>query len=259
MPEILKQSVQSLLIQTFFEDEPLAKGTAFVCLSKKGPVLVTNWHNVTGMNIDTKQPICKHGGVPDSIRIHHNRANTLGQWVWKTEPLLTNNKPRWIEHPILGDKADVVALPLTDLQDVHLEYYDPVGGPDIAVKPADIVSVVGFPFGLQVGGSCAIWATGFVASEPEIDYDGLPIFLVDCRTRKGQSGSAVIAHRNGGPVTMHGGAINNYTGPVTKFLGIYSGRVNEESDLGKVWKASAVARVIGAVAPICAVRSEPPR
>jgi hypothetical protein len=121
------------------------------------------------------------------------------------------------------------------------------GGPPIAVNPADPVSVVGFPFGLQAGGSLAVWATGFMASEPDIDFNNLPTFLVDCRTRPGQSGSAVIAHRHGGMVTMQDGSSGVFGGPVTKFLGVYSGRINEESDLGIVWKASAVSVVVSAV------------
>ncbi len=35
-----------------------------------------------------------------------------------------------------------------------------------------------------------------------------------------------------------------FTGQVTKFLGIYSGRINRESDLGIVWKVSAIAELI---------------
>jgi hypothetical protein len=36
-------------------------------------------------------------------------------------------------------------------------------------------------------------------------------------------------------------------GPATKFLGIYSGRVNAESDLGIVWKASAIKELVEAI------------
>lgn len=31
-----------------------------------------------------------------------------------------------------------------------------------------------------------------------------------------------------------------FNGPVSKFIGIYSGRINPESDIGIVWKASAI-------------------
>jgi len=247
MATIALPSVQSLLIELAAGGQSLATGTAFVCNSKKGPVLVTNWHNAAGRNPQTKQPLSPTGAIPDTVRIVHNRANALGQWVVKTESLVAGGKPRWVEHPSLGEKADIVAIPLTDLADVQLHPYDASGGPAIAVSPAESVSVVGFPFGLQAGGSLAVWATGFVASEPDIDFNNLPQFLIDCRSRPGQSGSAVIAHRNGGAVTMQDGSTAIFGGPVTRFLGIYSGRINEQSDLGIVWKATAVADVLGAV------------
>jgi Trypsin-like peptidase domain len=247
MTTLLTPSVQSLLIEMFAGNQLLGTGTAFVCNSGKGPVLLTNWHNITGRNPETKQPMSKTGAIPDAVRIAHNRANKVGEWLAKTESLFSGGRPRWVEHPTLAERVDVVALPLSDLADVQLYPYELQGGPTIAVHPADAVSVVGFPFGLQAGGSLAIWATGFVASELDIDFKGLPLFLVDCRARPGQSGSAVIAHRNGGAVAMQGGGTTIVGGPITRFLGIYSGRVNDQSDLGMVWKASAVAEVVGSI------------
>jgi hypothetical protein len=244
MTTISLPSVQSLLIEMLYGNQLLATGTGFVCESKIGPVLLTNWHNLTGRNPETKKPISSTGSVPDSLRILHNRDGKLGQWVHKTEKLYTNDNPRWAEHPTLAERVDAVALPLTDLTDVQLFPYDIQGGQKIAVNPADAVSVVGFPFGLQAGGSLAIWATGFLASEMAIDFRGLPDFLIDCRARPGQSGSAVIAYRSGGAVAMEDGSTAIFGGPATRFLGIYSGRINDQSDLGIVWKATAVAQVL---------------
>jgi len=138
-----------------------------------------------------------------------------------------------------------VALPLTDLDDVEVFPYDPSNpGTPIFVGPADAVSVIGFPFGIAAGGALAVWATGFLASEPKVDFDGLPIQLIDCRTRQGQSGSPVLAYRAGGMIAMENGGTAAFTGPVEKFIGIYSGRINKESDLGLVWKASAISELI---------------
>ena len=142
---------------------------------------------------------------------------------------------------------DFVALPLTNLGGVQLYPYDLLGGPAILVGPAEPISFVGFPFGLQAGGSLAVWATGFIASEPQIDFNGLPVFLIDCRSRPGQSGSAVIIHRNAGTFSMQDGSTAIMTGQVTRFQGIYSGRINEQSDLGIVWKAGAIAELIQSI------------
>jgi len=152
------------------------------------------------------------------------------------------------EHPTLGQDVDFVALPLTDLNDIELYPYN-VGAehPKIMVNPTDIVSVVGFPFGIRSGGALAVWATGHIATEHDVDHDGKPVFLIDCRARQGQSGSAVIAHRTGGMVTLEDGSSTIFNGPVTRFLGIYSGRINSESDLGIVWKANTIGELIDSI------------
>jgi hypothetical protein len=86
-----------------------------------------------------------------------------------------------------------------------------------------------------------------MASESFVNFRDLPVFLVDCRTRQGQSGSAVIAYRSGGMVAMEDGSSAAFNGPVTKFLGIYSGRINSESDLGIVWKSSAILELVESI------------
>jgi hypothetical protein len=160
------------------------------------------------------------------------------------ERLFQDGAPRWREHPQLGGQADFVALPLAQLDDVHLYPYTlGVGDPPILVAPAEVVSVVGFPFGITAGGCLAVWATGFMATDHDINYANLPVFLVDCRSRPGQSGSAVIAHRTGGAVATENGLMVG-AGVMTRFLGIYSGRINAQSDLGFVWKAAAIRALV---------------
>ena len=90
-----------------------------------------------------------------------------------------------------------------------------------------------------------IWVRGTVASEPAllyvIDDQPLPLFLVDARTRKGQSGAPVIIYRR--PLTVLGtptGHLQITKGTQSKLLGVYSGRVNAESDLGFVWRIGEV-------------------
>jgi hypothetical protein len=246
MPTIARPSVQSLLLQMRVNGTPLSTGTGFVLIAPKvGPVLITNRHNVTGRNQETGEPISKTGGLPNELVVVHNRKGALGQWVERLESLYSEAAPRWHEHPTLGPKADFVALPLQSLSDVDLHPYDLEDtGPDILIGPADTVSVVGFPFGITAGGAFAVWATGFLASEPDINFAALPIQLIDCRSRQGQSGSPVIAYRAGGSVATKDGGTAIFAGPVQKLIGVYSGRINAESDLGIVWKHSAVAELV---------------
>ena len=244
----------SYLLQMRSNGQVIATGSGIIGTSPSGkPALLTNWHNVTGKRPDTGQSLDPNGRLPDELKIYHLRdlPNNQIAWVEKLEPLQDDQmKPLWHEHPLHGKKVDAVALPLTELQDVKILPYLGKGiqSPRIRCGPAEVVSVIGFPFGLTGGGVLAIWATGFVASEPSVDQLGLPMFLVDCRTRQGQSGSAVVAFRGGGMVAMEDGSAAAFAGgSACRFLGLYSGRVNKDSDLGMVWKESALLEILATV------------
>ncbi|MGQ0430352.1 MAG: trypsin-like peptidase domain-containing protein [Gammaproteobacteria bacterium] len=240
---ISKCSVQSLMIHPSYDGTRLMTGTGFVVMSARGPVLITNRHNVTGRHQVTGKPLLSNGGLPNELEIWHNDTRGLGNWQKHREPLYDGETPRWIEHPSYGPKVDFVALPLTSLQAVQLYPYDTNPPPDpLLLSPGEVVSVVGFPFQMTAGGRFAIWATGFIATEPAIDMDTLPLMLIDCRSRQGQSGSPVIANRTGAVSTLSG--LNIGGGPVTQLVGVYSGRISGESDLGLVWKTAAVHELV---------------
>ncbi|OJE45028.1 hypothetical protein BAQ49_07685 [Bacillus proteolyticus] len=243
------ESVKSILIKMYFNETQLSSGTAFIVESQAGPVLLTNRHNVTGKNNDNNRCLSENLAIPNKIEIFHNKKDFLGSHIIKYERLYSDEEclnPLWIEHPTLGSSVDFVALKLSDVEGIEIYAYSLNEGESMTVGVAESISVIGFPFGLQVGKNAAIWATGFVASEPEIDYRDLPLFLIDCRSRQGQSGSAVIAYRPSGAFNASNG-FAMVGGPVTKFLGIYSGRINKESDLGLVWKASAIQELVNSI------------
>ena len=223
----------------------LAIGTSFVATSSTGVnFLITNRHNVTGRHHETGELLCtKTAAVPDSLSVWHNASSGLGQFVPVEVPLFNEDEPIWIEHPVLGEKADFVALPITTNPEIILYPYKPSYHSHMHIEPAQTVSVIGFPFGERTGASFAVWATGFIASEPEINYGGIPIFLIDCRSRPGQSGSPVILYHNGAGLLTHEDG-SEVISPVSWLLGIYSGRINKESDLGIVWKTEVIAELI---------------
>lgn len=243
---IEKPSLQSLFLKMMSDGNELGNGTGFVYSNGADHYLITNRHNVTGRHQETQQPLSTTGAIPNEISILHNRAGKLGEWHFKNEKLLDeNDQSLWHEHPVHGSRMDCVALKLTQLDDVEIYAYNEYdNAPKIRLGPADYVSVVGFPFGIMGGGACAIWATGFIASEPAFDLGDLPLMLIDCRGRPGQSGSPVIAFRSGGSVAMEDGNISIFAGPVTVPVGIYSGRINDQSDLGLVWKMQAVREIV---------------
>lgn len=231
-----------------FKGTTLAVGTGFICKAPGGWMLVTARHNVTGKDQNTGAPNSKHAGIPDEIYINFCFDNPTTKWIGYSEQLYVDDFPRWHEHPKLGAAADFVALPINPAG--HAIYFPVLfedGEKELAISPAEPVSVVGFPFGITAGGKFPVWATGFLASEPEVDFNELPIQLIDCRTRPGQSGAPVIAYRAGGAQTMTDGSTVMGSGPKQRFIGLYSGRINKESDIGYVWKAQAIRDLIDSI------------
>lgn len=246
MPGIARPSVASLLLGPQFQGQPLSTATGFVVLRDSRCFLITNWHVVTGRRTDNGAPLSPTGGVPNELAVCHNQAGALGNWVVKVESLYTETgQPRWLEHPTHRRMVDVVALEFTKADDVDLYPHDPwANEPAVAVGVTQPLSIVGFPFGLTGGGRLGVWVQGTVATEPGLDFGDLPSFLIDSRTRPGQSGSPVVFYSAGGTVPMADGGTTIFGGPVERCLGVYSGRINNESDLGFVWKAAALTEII---------------
>lgn len=236
----------SLFISPMVNGNKLGSATGFVVNHSDKRYLITNWHVVTGRNPQTGAILSRTGGVPEQLRIMHNVAGQLGNWQAKSEELYNSDgSPRWLEHPDFGYKIDAVALELQDLDGVEIYAHELApSGDEVAAGVSESMCVVGFPFGLTSGGASAIWTRGAIASEPELNFNGLPCFLIDCRTRTGQSGSPVIAYFSGGSVPMKSGNVAITAGPVEELLGVYSGRINEQSDLGFVWKRTAISRIV---------------
>jgi hypothetical protein len=251
--QIARPSAASLYLQIRSNTKELASATGFLVEHDARLYLVTNRHVVRGRHNLTDEPLSLTGALPDSLTIFHHVAGALGQWIPIDEPLYkTDHERRWIEHPIHKGAVDLVAMELVKPDSVDVYPYDPFQrGPSVAVGVTDVVSIIGFPFGLTAGGKLAIWTQGSVATEPALDYGNLPSFLVDSRTRPGQSGSPVVAYRPPGPVISELGGMSMSVAPVEKFLGVYSGRVHPDSDLGVVWKASLVAEIIAASRSAC--------
>jgi len=240
-------SVASLYLTPKANGQALGTATGFVFSHEERSYLITNWHVATGRHRITGQPIHRSGATPDTVDVRH-RFPAEGHFAWADfpEPLLgPDEQPLWLEHPRFGRRVDVVALPLTNTVDTILM---PYGASNLILTLStgisDWVNIVGFPFGIAGGGSLAVWTKGGIATEMEINYDNLPCFLIDSRTRPGQSGSPVIAYSGGGTIKSAQGAMIASAGPITDLLGVYSGRINSESDLGHVWKAAAVLEIV---------------
>lgn len=237
-------------IEMRFGDIPLATGSCTLITARSKGIdrnkdrhyILTAKHNLTGRNAITNEILDKKSAsIPDSVAIwvHGNDLETES-WVEVVEPLLAGDEPRWLEHP--NPLVDVAILPfrprnglfpglsLDGLNDMH------------TVNPGDLVHVIGFPLARKSHGHLPIWNTGALATDLVIDFDNLPCFLIDCTVRQGNSGSPVF-YKTGhmtSVTTLHG----QFEMPELRFLGVYTGRLDDRSDIGRAWKTSIIQEIL---------------
>ena len=229
-------------ISMYFNKTPISQGTCFFVMSSDGPVLVTNRHNFTGRNNVTNKPLHSKCSIPNNAVVSLQTGS--GEIFYHIDLVdhENPNKPSWIEHPTLGSKADIVALPTKELENVN-NLGITLGDNWKRWNVGSELYVIGFPYG-QIGGPFAIWSKGYIASEPDFDIAELPIFLIDCRSRPGQSGSPVYGQIRSGHIENYKGKEYAAKKDMYHFLGIYSGRLCPDSDLGFVWKRSCIEELV---------------
>jgi Trypsin-like peptidase domain len=245
-------TARSLLLRIQANGHEIATATGFVVVESDGSAfLVTNWHVLAGRSSDDRSVLSPTGAIPDEVVVMHHAAGRFGSWVPKSEPLFSpSGAPRWVAHPVHQESVDLVVLPLTETEGVDLYPYETSDVTTLLpVAPSEQVSIIGFPFGQSHGGNLGIWVQGTVATEPGIDWDDLPCFLIDSRTRQGQSGSPVIIFQSGRTRQSELGVIVMGGTETIRFVGIYSGRIHVESDLGIVWKISALIDILRSAQP----------
>jgi hypothetical protein len=215
--------------------------------------LVTNWHVVAGRNPNTLSCTHKMGAIPDSLKLEIDDQE--GKSVNYHFPLYDNDQPIWYIHPDFGKSIDIAALEVTGLIPKNTACINMLPQSVMDTHIGTQLFVLGFPFDprMSLSGHFPIWKAATVASEPDFSPDISRFMLVDTASRKGMSGAPVIqraramfaemADRLGGSMLP---ASSSY--PVTKIVGIYSGRLHTQSEmdvqLGIVWPTSLVAEMI---------------
>jgi Trypsin-like peptidase domain len=259
-------SLCTIRLQMLFADQALSTGSAFFYEHDGRTYIVTNRHNLTGKHQTTGQALHSQGGLPNRLKFIVPAFEQVGDMTYfgkafqEFEIKWTDDTRPWLEHPTLGPLADVVALdfqqywPNAQRPFVHANKIP--GAMPISLQPALRVSVIGYPFGQAVGEYYPVWVSGSIACEPEFDVDGKPAMFIDCRTNKGSSGSPVFAHIPTGlvqldslptpPPSMYsknsdGTIAAMFPKPISRFIGIYSGRINDNADIGLVWRDEVIA------------------
>ena len=238
-------SVRPLYLIEVNGNQALGMATGFVVQKANDYYLITNWHVLSGLHPGSNEILHPTGKRPDALFIWHH-GKKLGFWVQKKEELYdkTGNK-RWLEH-IRGKAVDIVALPLKVLtDDIQLYPFDlSLADVDMVPQVAMPVSIIGFPIGLTSSGFFPIWKTGHIASEPNLDFHGEPLFLIDATTRGGMSGSPVVLRLSGGYKTKDGNTVMSSSGYRTLFLWVYSGRLPGDSEIGRVWRPRLINEIL---------------
>lgn len=249
MKEIVRKyhplSIKSCYLRMFFNDTFLASGTCFFIKSAKGIMLITNRHNFTGRNNFSNSLLDKkYASVPNNAVVI--LPANIGQAAYYIDLYNPDDesKPSWVEHPVLGNKADVVALPCKELSNAISKNNSVELGTDwYETEVGRELNVIGYPFG-RVSGPFAVWSKGYVATEISFDVGKLPVFLIDCRARPGQSGSPVYTHFKKGDVLTYDGKDYQAKNDMYYFLGVYSGRLRADSDLGIVWNRTMLQELV---------------
>ena len=253
--------------------QAVSQGTGFLFASTtptdqiETVFLVTNYHVVTGHSPE-------RGGARrgERIRIILHRDPSRPEDVQAVEmPIYDkDDRPLWIAseaHPA----ADVVLVPLPPEAYAALRLFvftEAHTRGDIRIRPTSGATLLGYAYGFyDTRHFLPVWKTGHVASEPDVDFEGRPVFLVDVSAFPGMSGSPVLAVANG-IYESEDGVMRS--GRVLKLLGIFSSMpavreqrsmaspadpsaqqtVETTLELGYVWKAALIADLARSYRPV---------
>lgn len=248
-------------------DKVVSQGTGFY-YEQKGSAqdvilfLVTNYHVLTGYSPKETNP-----PKGDNIIFYfHKDVKNPGDVKQIRFPLFTKNgKAIWLRSKEFPH-ADIAIIPLAaSLYDdviVSVISEDWTKG-DIKVRPTSTITLIGYPYGYYDKKNwLPVWKTGSIASEPDVDFEGKPLFLVDISAFPGMSGSPAFAIAYGAYETIAGPTT---VGHVQKFLGIYASMqmlkeekyleeiiseskeglvVSKSLELAHIWKASLIMKII---------------
>ncbi|NEP76681.1 hypothetical protein, partial [Okeania sp. SIO2G5] len=162
----------------------------------------------------------------------------------------SNGSFLWLHHPQHEEKIDIGALPIPnelgiDDIDITTAIHEIDPHENWLTEVGEQLFVVGFPFGLSDTCNLPIWKAATLASEPEIDQEGLPLLYIDTATRKGMSGSPVIKYRRRSVSLITEESLCRFH---AEFIGVYSGRIVPkdmfEAQIGKVWRAKCIDEII---------------
>lgn len=203
----------------------VSQGTGFLYATTKGAeidmvFLVTNYHVVTG---NEPQSLTPAKGDRLQFYIHTSRDEPSTNFPVNIPLYTKTGDPIWIQSGQFPE-ADVVMVPLAPalyekrgqmfvFSEEHTEI-------DMKVRPSTQATLLGYPYGFfDTRNFLPVWKTGHLASEPAVDFQGEPVFLVDVSAFPGMSGAPVVAVSNG---VYESEAGSMMSGVQRRLLGVFS-------------------------------------
>jgi hypothetical protein len=251
-------------------NEQVSQGTGFFFLlkSEKGNTiyLITNVHVLTGHSpgID-KPPI----GDKITFQIRRSLENTQDVKIVTRDLYTTKGQPCWwVSKTTPEADLAVMALPAHLISDTRQMCIDSsLDTTSLSIQPSSPINLIGYPYGYHdTHNNLPIWKTGSIASEPELNFNGLPLIVVDVSAYPGMSGAPVFSVAHGSYVSKNGDTV---IGSATRFLGVYASMqmfnerkyleeyANSENkygitssqslQLGHVWKSSIIKEIISSI------------
>lgn len=240
----------------------IGRATGFLWKMSGRVLLLSNWHVFSGRKPSTGRPINPLCAIPDTIKFQC--ASKMSPMVEHSVAMSLQSRDGrnvWMQSGEYGQRVDIAFLDVTGAlhdpncakafsedvicineQDENHELIARIGSP---------VFVLGFPLKVRPTGIFPILKRASIATEVDLDVNGLPSFLIDTATREGMSGSPVIQRLI---VESPGNQLLWRAAPTgdTRFLGMYSGRhIGEigEAQLGIVWKRNVIESLLMTAVP----------
>jgi hypothetical protein len=248
MTKLSPFTLATIPLELFFNETPLGQGTGFLWKIGEQHYLVTNWHVLSGKDFFTRTNIRADGGRPNKLRALFNVPNgAFGKQEWTIIIRDDADKPLWWVHP--GRRVDIAVLPLPLKPEeliIGLYPINVLANAALRIEIGMEVFIIGYPFKLTPP-AYPVWKRGSIASEPEIARMTTDYMLVDTASRPGMSGAPVIRQSWTNHMTQPG-VLAHLDTPLSKFIGVYSGRLPTEhpyeAQIGLVWDGSFIDEII---------------
>jgi S1-C subfamily serine protease len=237
------------LITMLLGGKGVGAATGFFYLKNETTYLVTNRHVVID---ETK------GLKPDALRLKlHTDARNITKNVERTIPLYDNARPKWHVHrdypkvpiDIAVIEIEPKQLEGTIIKSLSREAFFPRD--KYILVPGEDIMVLGFPRGFSdEKQNLGLLRNALISSAYGVDFNGVPLFVIDANLHPGMSGSPVMTKPKTILATKTGHAMSQT--PVTFFLGIFSATIStvvqsrqqEALGLGIVWYSNLIEQII---------------